>query len=119
MSRRTFIHMDDVSDATLKVMLQGRNGDSYHISTDAVISIRELVEKICQKLGVRLDDHAELVGERMGKDAAYQLDSAKLRKELGWQERISLDQGLDQCIEWAKANLETLQNQPFDYIHKP
>ena len=118
-SRRSFIHMDDVSEATLKAMLHGRNGDTYHISTDEVISIRELVEKICQKLGVRFEDHAEVVGERLGKDAAYQLDSTKLRTELGWQYRVSLDQGIDQCIDWVKANLEALKSQTFDYIHKP
>jgi dTDP-glucose 4,6-dehydratase len=119
MSRRSFIHMDDVSDATFKTMLHGRNGDTYHISTDEVISIRELVEKICQKLGVRFEDHAEVVGERLGKDAAYQLDSTKLRTELDWQDSVSLDQGLVQCIDWVKANLEVLKNQPFDYLHKP
>jgi dTDP-glucose 4,6-dehydratase len=118
-SRRSFIHMDDVSDATLKTMLYGRTGETYHISTDEIISIRELVERICQKLGVQFEDHAEVVGERLGKDAAYQLDSTKLRRELGWQDRLALDKGLDQCIEWVKANLECLKNQPFDYIHKP
>lgn len=118
-SRRSFIHMDDVSDATLKIMLDGRNGDTYHISTNEVITIRELVEKLCQKLGVRFEDHAEIVGERLGKDAAYQLDSTKLRTELGWQDKVSLDQGLDQCIDWVKTNFEALKNQPFDYIHKP
>ncbi len=118
-SRRSFIHMDDVSDATLKIMLDGRNGDTYHISTNEVITIRELVEKLCQKLGVRFEDHAEIVGERLGKDAAYQLDSTKLRRELGWQDKVSLDQGLDQCINWVKANFEALKSQPFEYIHKP
>ncbi len=118
-SRRSFIHMDDVSDATLKIMLNGRNGETYHISTNEVITIRELVEKLCQKLGVRFENHAEIVGERLGKDAAYQLDSTKLRTELGWQDKVGLDQGLDQCIDWVKTNFEALKNQPFDYIHKP
>ena len=117
-SRRSFIHMDDVSEATLKIMLHGKNGDTYHISTDEVVSIRELVESICKKLGVRFEDHAEIVGDRLGKDAAYQLDSRKLRTELNWQDNISLDQGLDQCIEWVKHNFDALKNEPYDYIHK-
>jgi dTDP-glucose 4,6-dehydratase len=111
--------MDDVSDATLKIMLEGRNGDTYHISTNEVITIRELLETLCQKLGVRFEDYAEIVGERLGKDAAYQLDSTKLRTELGWNDEINLDHGLDQCIEWVKTNFEALKNHPFDYIHKP
>jgi len=118
LSRRSFIHMVDVSDATLKIMLHGKNGDTYHISTNEVVSIRQLVETLCRKLGVHFEDHAEIVGDRLGKDAAYQLDSTKLRTELNWQDNISLDKGLDQCIYWVKRNFDTLKNEPFNYIHK-
>lgn len=117
-STRSFIHMKDVSDATWKIMLNGTNGDTYHISTPEVVSIRELVERICQKLGVAFEDHVEIVGERLGKDAAYHLQSDKIRKELNWKDQISLDQGLDDCIDWVKTHFETLKNQPFNYIHK-
>ena len=110
--------MDDVSDATLKIMLNGKNGDTYHISTNEVVSIRQLVETLCGKLGVCFKDYAEIVGERMGKDAAYQLDSNKLRTELKWQDNVSLDRGLDQCIDWVKRNFDTLKNEPFNYIHE-
>ena len=44
-STRNFIHMKDVSDATWRLMLNGNNGDTYHISTPEVISIRELSRK--------------------------------------------------------------------------
>jgi len=118
-STRSFIHMRDVSDATWKIMTHGRDGDTYHISTSPVISIRELVERICTKLNVRFEDHAEVVGERMGKDSAYHLDSTKLRSELGWQDFISLDQGLDDCIAWVRKYFDELKAQPYDYLHKP
>ncbi|OHC71196.1 MAG: dTDP-glucose 4,6-dehydratase [Rhodocyclales bacterium RIFCSPLOWO2_02_FULL_63_24] len=118
-STRSFIHMRDVSDATWKIMRGGRDGDTYHISTNEVVSIRELVEQICTKLGVAFDDHVEVVGERMGKDSAYHLDSAKLRAELGWQDRIDLDRGLDECIAWVRTNFDELKAQPYDYLHKP
>lgn len=117
-SHRSFIHMDDVSDATLRIMLNGKNGETYHISTNKVISIRDLVEALCSKLGVCFEDQVEIVGERLGKDATYQLDSSKLRNELQWQDMVSLDRGLVQCIDWVKTNIETLKNQPFEYIHK-
>lgn len=117
-STRSFIHMHDVSDATWKIMKNGRDGDTYHISTNEVVSIRELVERICVKLNANFKDHVEVVGERLGKDSAYHLDSTKLRTELGWQDRINLDQGLDECIEWVRTHFEALKAQPYDYIHK-
>jgi dTDP-glucose 4,6-dehydratase len=118
-STRSFIHMQDVSDATWKIMQQGQDGETYHISTNEVISIRELVERICAKLGVKFEDHVEFVGERIGKDSAYHLDSTKLRTELAWQDRTNLEQGLDECIANVKSNFDVLKNQPFDYQHKP
>jgi len=117
-STRSFIHVREVSDATWRIMQSGNNGDTYHISSDHVISIRELVELICTKLGVCFEDHAEVVGERMGKDSAYHLDSTKIRSELAWQDRISLDQGLEECISWVRENFEELKAESYDYIHK-
>lgn len=118
-STRSFIHMKDVSDATWRVMLNGNNGNTYHISTNEVISIRELVERICQKLNVCFDDHVEVVGERLGKDAAYHLESNKIRKELDWKDHVSLDQGLDECIAWVRKHFDVLKLAPYDYTHKP
>lgn len=117
-STRSFIHMKDVSDATWRIMLDGNNGETYHISTSEVVSIRELVERICNKLNVSFDDYVEVVGERLGKDASYQLDSGKIRNELDWQDAISLDEGLDECITWVKTHFDTLKLQSYDYIHK-
>ena len=117
-SKRSFIHFRDVASATQKIARQGVLGDTYHISTNEIVTVRELVEKICQKLGADFDTCVEVVGERLGKDAAYMLDSSKIRQNLGWKDEISLDEGLDDCIEWVKLNLEDLKALPWDYIHK-
>jgi len=119
MSTRSFIHIDDVSDATWKIMLSGRNGDSYHISTNSVISIRDLVNNICQKLNCSFEDNVEIVGERLGKDSAYHLDSTKLRNELNWRDDVSLNQGIDDCVKWVRDYFDVLSKLPLDYQHKP
>lgn len=118
LSTRSFIHMDDVSDATWRVMTDGTAGETYHISTRETITIRGLVEKICAKMGPRFEDVAEVVSDRLGKDAAYMLDSTKIRATLGWQDRIDLDTGLESCIRWVESNLDALRSQQFDYVHK-
>ena len=118
-SERSFIHIDDVSDATWKVMLDGKVGETYHISTAEIVSIRELVELICKKMEVSFDDNVEIVGERLGKDAAYKLDSSKIRDTLGWSDKISLEDGIDQCVAWVDENLDDLKSQNMDYQHKP
>ncbi|WP_353432654.1 GDP-mannose 4,6-dehydratase [Polynucleobacter sp. MWH-UH23A] len=119
LSTRSFIHIRDVSDATWRIMVNGINGSVYHISTNEVISIRSLVEKICQKLDRNFGDCVEVVGERLGKDSAYHLDSTKLREELDWQDQVTLDQGIDESIMWVRKYFDVLALQEHDYIHKP
>lgn len=118
-STRSFIHIRDVSEATWKLMKEGRDGETYHISTNEIISIRDLVERICIRLGADFADHVEIVGERLGKDSAYHLDSSKLRTEIGWRDTVSLDDGIEECIAWVLEHFEALRGQPYDYVHKP
>jgi dTDP-glucose 4,6-dehydratase len=118
-SVRSFIHIRDVADGTLRVAQRAPAGESYHLSTGLNISIRELVECICKKLGADFAKSVEVTGERPGKDAAYLLDSKKARETLGWKDSISLEAGLDETIAWINKNLAELKNQPADYVHKP
>lgn len=74
---------------------------------------------ICEKLHQPFDTHVKVVGERLGKDSAYWLQSAKIRSELGWSDTISLEEGLEEALAWAQANLDALNTQPMQYIHKP
>jgi dTDP-glucose 4,6-dehydratase len=117
-SRRAFIHMKDVSDATWRIAREAPAGETYHISTREIVTIRDLVERLCRMLNARFEDSVEIVGERLGKDAAYMLDSTKIREKLGWKDKITLDAGLAECVSWIKDNLAVLKRQPFDYIHK-
>jgi dTDP-glucose 4,6-dehydratase len=117
-SRRSFVHVRDVSSATWRIATEAPAGETYHISTPEIVTVRELVERICRKLDVAFEDHVEVAGERLGKDAAYLLDSSKLRTTLGWKDEVGLDAGLDECIAWVQSNLDDLRRQPFDYVHK-
>jgi len=118
-SVRSFIHIADVVDGTMRAARQGVAGDIFHFSTPVNISIKALVEMIAGQLGVDFETRVEVVGERQGKDSAYLLDSSKARQELDWQDRISLEQGIEETIGWVKKNLDTLLKQPLDYQHKP
>jgi len=118
-SVRSFIHLRDVADGTLRVARQGTPGEAYHLSTTLTQSIRGVVEAICKRLGADFNQVVEVVGDRPGKDAAYLLDSTKARRALGWNDQAPFDQGLDETVQWIERNLEALKQQPSDYVHKP
>lgn len=118
-STRSFIHIDDVSKATWLIAQHAKIGETYHISTNRIIAIKELVSFLCKKLNKSFDSCVKVVDERLGKDSAYWLKSEKLRAELGWVDTISLEQGIDDTLSWTHTNLAALSKQPMQYIHKP
>ena len=118
-SVRVFVHMTDVSEATLKVALSGQPGACYHISGYELVSIRQLVEMILDTLGAPFEECVEIGPERPGKDTAYMLDSVKLRTELGWRDRIGLREGIEDVVSWAKRFEAELPSLPTQYVHKP
>ena len=117
-SIRSFIHINDVSTALTAIMNTGEVGQSYHISTNEMISIFDLVQELASLLGVEVDHLIEQGPERAGKDFAYQLSSEKIRNELGWRDQITLGKGLEDTLAWAKSNLDTLKAFPDTYEHK-
>ncbi|MER2492195.1 GDP-mannose 4,6-dehydratase [Catenovulum sediminis] len=118
LSERSFIHIDDVCNATYKIGVDGELGHTYHISTNRVISIKYLVKTICSMMGADYGQLCQVTEDRAGKDAAYLLDSGKLRESLNWSEQISLENGLESTISWLSQNFSDLKRQPSIYIHK-
>ena len=118
-SVRSFIHIDDVSSATLAIARSAPAGECYHLSTARFISIRDLVVMICRMMNADFAQIAQITDDRPGKDAAYTLDSTKARQTLGWHDTVSLEDGVRATIAWIEAHLDEIRRQPFDYIHKP
>jgi dTDP-glucose 4,6-dehydratase len=59
------------------------------------------------------------VGERLGQDAAYVIDSSRAREEFDWYPRVSLEEGLAGVVAWVEENWEQIQREPLEYVHKP
>ena len=117
-SIRSFIHINDVSSALEAILKNGVPGDSYHISTDSLTSISDLVEMLANLLEVDFEELVERGPERPGKDFAYQLSSEKIRNEIGWSDKIELNAGLADTLKWAELHLGELRELPIHYEHK-
>ncbi|WP_398331277.1 NAD-dependent epimerase/dehydratase family protein [Vulcanococcus sp.] len=117
-SERSFIHIQDVVRATLQLALEAKPGSTWHLSTREAISIRTLVERICEQCGIKFDSVVEDSGERLGKDQSYLLDSTAMRENFGWSDKVNLTDGLADTLSWVDTNLEQLKTLPWTYQHK-
>ena len=117
-SERSFIHIADVVNATLKLALEAEAGTSWHISTQSSISIKDLVRKIFNLTSADFDSLVKISNERLGKDKSYLLDSSSIRFKYNWKDKISLEEGLCDTVAWIDEYLEKLKNMSWNYHHK-
>ena len=110
-AEKSFIHATDLAAAVHHIMTEGRLGETYNAGTEAAVSIRHIVEMTAAAAGVDFDSFVTLAPGRATEDSRYWLDSTKIHDELGWQPQISLETGVVEMVEWARANLDALKLQ--------
>jgi len=99
---RDYTHVSDVVAANLLAMERGHN-DIYNIGTAVETSDSKMFKEIAKLLGYTKEPIHMPV--RPGEICRICLDATKAERELGWQSRISLGQGLSQTIEYYQAHL--------------
>jgi CDP-glucose 4,6-dehydratase len=103
---REFIFVDDVIDAYLAVIhdqLTSKHlvGKAFNIGGTGGYKINEVISKICDLMGKEKDQFDVKEREKYFKEIEKQYISAKFLKETtGWEPKTSLEDGLNQTIQW-------------------
>ena len=96
---RDWIFVDDHCEAVYNVLLNGKSGESYNISSNNELDNTTIVKKILEIMN-KSGNLIEFVDDRPGHDLRYSLDSSKIRKSLKWTEKTTFQEGLEKTIEW-------------------
>lgn len=99
---RSNTYISDCVAATVAA-LQAPIGETYNVGGDETASVWDILEKLTRLLG-RKPNITRHPG-RPGDQRQTAADTTKLRRHLGWQPRIDLDQGLAGQIAWQRATL--------------
>ncbi|MCB9665450.1 MAG: dTDP-glucose 4,6-dehydratase [Alphaproteobacteria bacterium] len=104
--QREWLHAEDHADGVLAVIERGAEGSVWHVGGPDTLENRELAGHLCALLDEAHPEgapHARLmtsVPDRLGHDRRYALDCTKIRRELGWSPRWTLEAGLEQTVRW-------------------
>ena len=117
---RDWIYVEDHCKAVKAAFEKGKPGEVYAVGADNEQKNIHLVKQICSVLDEiappvevpqlreqSLQSYSELINyvdDRPGHDHRYAVDSAKIRRELGWQPEVEFEAGLRQTIDWYLSN---------------
>ena len=99
-SKRNFIFEDDFNAGILKLIKFGKNGTTYHFSSDNFFTIKEVVKIVCNYYNKRYDDIVIQTKDRIAKDKYYFLDCKKTKKNLNWKAKVQLETGIKKIIDF-------------------
>lgn len=113
---RDWLYVEDHARALLKVVCEGKVGETYNIgghneqkNLDVVKAICTLLEELAPQkpAGIaRYEDLITYVQDRPGHDLRYAIDASKIERELGWVPQETFETGLRKTVQWYLDNLE-------------
>jgi dTDP-glucose 4,6-dehydratase len=95
----------------------GVEGQVLNLGTGQEIRIGDLAQKIIQKIGRPVEIDMDPVRLRPERSEVLRLlsDNTLARKSLGWEPKVSLDDGLNETIDWIKAHLDLYRIGAYEF----
>jgi len=100
---RDWLHVDDHCRGIQLVIEKGRAGQIYNIGGGTELTNIDLTNKILSAMGATTES-IEAVEDRKAHDRRYSVDITKIHNELGYSPQCSLEDTLDDIVEWYKNN---------------
>jgi len=103
-TERDLLYIDDVVDFIhLAIKNQERQYDLFNVGMGKSFSVNEIVEKIIYHSGKSLTTRLDLTKPSINTKLA--LNSEKAMRQLGWEPKFSLDEGIKMTIGWYNRNI--------------
>ncbi len=112
---RDWLYVEDHCEAIVRVLEDGRPGETYNIGGHNEMTNLEVVHTLCDcleeavpaatnpALQEKVASYKDLivhVPDRPGHDRRYAIDASKIQRELGWRPRETFASGIRKTIRW-------------------
>jgi UDP-glucose 4-epimerase len=106
---RDFIYVDDLCNAiVMAVQAEDVAGEVFQLATGRETSVMELVELIGGVIG--FSPEVSFEPRRAGEVYKSRVDISKVRRKLGFEPRVSLEEGLDRTVAWYRTHWSGTEN---------
>ena len=98
---------------------KGKIGETYHPSTNELISLKSLTKIICKKLNADYRKSIVLRKNKTTQDKYYRIFSKKELEKLNFKNKfININYGVLRTIKWIEANWKKFKNYNLVYQHR-
>ncbi|MBD5427545.1 MAG: dTDP-glucose 4,6-dehydratase [Treponema sp.] len=104
---RDWIYVEDHNRAVWLILQNGATGEKYNIGGENewqnITLLEKLIETAAPELKKSADDIRKTithVKDRPGHDQRYAIDCAKIKRELGWERKMTFERGLALTVRW-------------------
>jgi len=111
-ARRDLTFVTDTVDGFLKAgVTQDVEGQVFNLGTGLEVSIGDLAKRVLAQTGKDVEIEVDPDRLRPDRSEVQRLiaDSTKAREALGWEPKVTLDEGLKNTIEWIRENIGNFQ----------
>jgi UDP-glucose 4-epimerase len=99
---RDMLHVGDAATANLAALERG-DGEIFHISTGVPVSVNDLFRKLAVLTDYKLAPNSG--PRRKGDVYRIALDNTRARRDLGWEPRVNLEEGLSLTVDYFREQV--------------
>lgn len=114
---RDWIYVEDHNRAVWLIVNKGNAGEKYNIGGENewqnIKLLHKVIELTAGQLGKSVDEVEKTityVKDRPGHDKRYAIDCTKIKSTLGWERKMTFEQGLLATVKWNLNNSEWLNH---------
>ena len=114
---RDWIYVEDHNRAVWQIVNSGITGEKYNIGGENEWQNIKLLHKVIELTAPKVEKTADdvektivHVKDRPGHDARYAIDCTKIKKELGWERKMTFEQGLLLTVNWYLEHKEWIDH---------
>jgi len=102
--KRDLIHVSDLVDF-IEMAVDKRNTpyELYNVGSGKAISVSDLVKKTIDASGKNLKIKYDISKPTI--KTSLCVDTSKAKNEIGWEPKVSLEEGIKKTMEWYKKNI--------------
>ena len=114
---RDWIYVEDHNRAVWLIVNKGVTGEKYNIGGENewqnIKLLHKVIELTAAQTGKKVEDVEKTityVKDRPGHDKRYAIDCTKIKTQLGWERKMTFEEGLLETVKWYLKNSEWINN---------